>query len=79
MKLILALSAALLVAACATAPMQTAEVKSDVVCDVTKMNLVEQTNRGKASMQWIHCPQVARDKLVLPPSAPDDTPQGPAG
>lgn len=79
MKLILALSGAVLVAGCASAPMQKAEVNSDVVCDVSKMNRVEQNVHGKAGLQWVHCPLVSRDKLVLPPSAPDDTPQGPAG
>lgn len=63
MKLILALSGALMVAACSSLPMQVASNDTRVVCDKEQMARVHaQAVSTGASVYWVRCPEVHRVK-----------------
>ncbi len=63
MKLILALSGAVFVAGCASAPMQVATNDKRVVCDQQKMQRVQaQAVATGAQVYWLSCPQVQQAK-----------------
>ena len=63
MKLILALSGALLVAACSSLPTQTANNDTRVVCDKEQMARVHaQAVSTGASVYWVRCPELQRVK-----------------
>jgi hypothetical protein len=58
MKLILALSGALLVVGCASAPTQVAREDNRTVCDQDKMHRVQaQAVATGATVYWLSCPQ----------------------
>jgi starvation-inducible outer membrane lipoprotein len=64
MKLILALSGALLVAGCSSVPMQVAENDSPMVCDRAQMERIEaQAVAARADLRWVNCPQIRRDRV----------------
>lgn len=62
MKLILALSGAVLIAGCASAPTQVASVDKREVCDQRKMQRVQaQAVATGAQVYWLSCPQLQRE------------------
>jgi starvation-inducible outer membrane lipoprotein len=64
MKLILALSGALLVAGCSSLPMQVAENDSPMVCDRAQMERIEaQAAAARADLRWVNCPQIRKDRV----------------
>ena len=64
MKLIRALSGALLVAACSSLPMQVAENDSPMICDRAQMRRIEaQAMAGRVEVRWLNCPQIRRDSI----------------
>jgi starvation-inducible outer membrane lipoprotein len=66
MKLILALSGALLVAGCSSLPMQVAENDSPMVCDRALMERIEgQAQAARAEIRWVNCPQIRRDRVKI--------------
>ena len=63
MKLILALSGALLVAGCASAPTQVASTDMRPLCDQGKMHRVQaQAVSTGAQVYWLSCPLVQPDQ-----------------
>ncbi|HEY8624361.1 MAG TPA: hypothetical protein VIM74_10925 [Casimicrobiaceae bacterium] len=66
MKPILALSGALLAAACSSLPMRVADSDSSMVCDRAQMERIEAQARAQAAhveIHWLHCPQIRRDRV----------------
>jgi hypothetical protein len=64
MKLILALSGALVVAACSSLPMQVAENNSPMICDRAQMQRIEaQAMAARVEVRWLNCPQIRRDRV----------------
>jgi hypothetical protein len=64
MKLILALSQALLLAACGSLPMQAADNDSEMVCDRAQMARVEaRAQAERVELHWVNCPQIRRDRV----------------
>ena len=64
MKLILALSGVLLVAACSSLPMQVAENDSPMICDRAQMQRIEaQAMAARVEVRWLNCPQIRRDSV----------------
>jgi hypothetical protein len=63
MKLILALSGALLAAACSSLPMQSAENESTMVCDRVKMErIAAKAQADRTELRWVNCPLIRRDE-----------------
>jgi starvation-inducible outer membrane lipoprotein len=64
MKLILALSGALLVAGCSSLPTQVADNGSQMVCDTEQMGRIQaRAEAAHADIRWINCPQIRRDRV----------------
>ena len=64
MKIILALSAAMLVVGCGSVPVQQADSDTLVVCDQRKVDQVErQAKLTHAQVRWVRCPMTARDRM----------------
>ena len=66
MKLILALSGALLVAGCSSLPTQVADNDSRMVCDKEQMGRIQARSQAQAShvdVIWLNCPQIRRDRV----------------
>jgi starvation-inducible outer membrane lipoprotein len=64
MKLILALSGALLVVGCSSLPTQLADNDSRMVCDRAQMERIEARARAaRAELHWVNCPQIRRDRV----------------
>jgi len=67
MKLILALSGALLVTACSSVPTQSAENETTMVCDQARMALVEAKAKAeRTELHWNSCPLIRRDEVKSP-------------
>ena len=66
MKLILALSGALLVAGCSSLPTQVANNDARMVCDKEQMGRIQARSQNQASrvdVIWLNCPQIRRDQV----------------
>ena len=66
MKLILALSGALLIAGCSSSPAKIADNDSRMVCDKDQMGRVQAKSQAQSSrvdVIWLNCPQVRRDQV----------------
>ena len=66
MKLILALSGALLVVGCSSLPTQVADNDSRMVCDKEQMGRIQARSQAQASrveIIWLNCPQIRRDQV----------------
>jgi outer membrane murein-binding lipoprotein Lpp len=66
MKLILALSGALLVAGCSSLPTQVADNDSRMVCDRAQMERIQaqvQAQAARVELHWLNCPQIRRDRV----------------
>ena len=64
MKLILALSGALLVVGCSSLPTQVADNDSRMVGDRAQMERIEARARAeRAELHWVNCPQIRRDRV----------------
>ena len=66
MKLILALSGALLVVGCSSLPAQVADNDSRMVCDKEQMGRIQARSQAQAShvdVIWLNCPQIRRDRV----------------
>jgi hypothetical protein len=63
MKLILALTGALLVAGCSSLPMQQAETRQPLqVCDTALMQRIEQRALdSRVQLYWVNCPSIRRE------------------
>jgi hypothetical protein len=62
MKLILALSGALLVVGCSSLPTQ--DNDSRVVCDRAQMERIEaRAQAARVELHWVNCPQIRRDRV----------------
>ena len=62
MKLILALSGALLVVGCSSLPTQVAD--NDMVCDRAQMERIEaRAQAARVELHWVNCPQIRRDQV----------------
>jgi hypothetical protein len=68
MKIILALSAAVLVAGCGSVPVQQADSATLMACDQRKVDQVERLARlTHATVRWVRCPVTARDQMPSEP------------
>ena len=68
MKLILALSGALLVTGCSSLPTQVADNGSRMVCDKEQMARIQarsQNQTSKVDVIWLSCPQIRRDQVKI--------------
>jgi hypothetical protein len=63
MKLILALSGALLIVGCSSLPMQVAESDSPMVCDRAQMARIDAQAQLRGDIRWVNCPQIRRDRV----------------
>jgi starvation-inducible outer membrane lipoprotein len=66
MKLILALSGALLVAGCSSLPTQVADNGGRMVCDKEQMGRVQAKSQGQSArvdVIWLNCPQIRKDQV----------------
>jgi hypothetical protein len=64
MKLILALSGALLVVGCSSLQTQVADNNSRMVCDRAKMDRIEaRAQAARVELHWVNCPQIQRDRV----------------
>lgn len=66
MKLILALSGALLVAGCSSLPTQVTDNGSRMVCDKEQMARIQARSlnqTSKVDVIWVSCPQIRRDQV----------------
>jgi starvation-inducible outer membrane lipoprotein len=66
MKLILALSGALLVVGCSSLPTQVADNDSRMVCDKDQMGRIQarsQAQTARVEIIWLNCPQIRRDQV----------------
>jgi starvation-inducible outer membrane lipoprotein len=66
MKLILALSGALVVAGCSSLPTQVANNDVRMVCDKEQMGRVQAKSQAQSShveVVWLNCPQIRSDKV----------------
>jgi starvation-inducible outer membrane lipoprotein len=66
MKLILALSGALLVVGCSSLPTQVADNDSRMVCDKEQMGRIQarsQAQTARVEIIWLNCPQIRRDQV----------------
>jgi hypothetical protein len=62
MKLILALSGALLVVGCSSLPTLVAD--NDMVCDRAQMERIEaRAQAARVELHWVNCPQIRRDRV----------------
>jgi hypothetical protein len=69
MKIILALSTAVLVVGCGSVPVQQADSGTLMVCDQRKVDQVERQARlTHVQLRWARCPMTARDRM---PSEPE--------
>jgi len=68
MKLILALSGALVVAGCSSLPTQVADNGSRMVCDKEQMARIQAKSlnqTSKVDVIWISCPQIRSDQVKI--------------
>jgi starvation-inducible outer membrane lipoprotein len=66
MKLILALSGALLVVGCSSLPTQVANNDNRTVCDQEKMRRAEaQAVSTGVQIYWLSCPQIKREPVKI--------------
>ena len=66
MKLILALSGALLVAGCSSMPATVADNDSRMVCDKQQMARIQaksQAQPAHVDVVWVNCPLIRRDQV----------------
>ena len=66
MKLILALSGALLIAGCSSVPTKVADNDYRMVCDKEQMSRIQAKSQAQSShvdVVWINCPQIRSDRV----------------